>query len=277
MKTLPLLSFVSALALATTTASGCRTAHSAVETVSGVAANALLPPSQEEKLGDELSKEIERDVKLHADDDVQRYISRLGNRIVRAAEKRGDVPEGIDFEFHVIDDDTQVNAFAIPGGNIYIYSGLLKAAENEAEVAGVLSHEVAHVTQRHVAERLVAQYGLSTLAALALGQNPGMLQQLAAQVLGTGILLKYSRDHETEADTTAIPYLVSAGYNPEGLVTFFERLAAGRGDTPAALMLLQSHPAPASRVALGKALISSLRDPPTYVGAREYAAFKNDV
>lgn len=278
MKSLSMLSFASALLLfATTVTSGCRTAHGAVDKVSGVAANALLPPSQEEELGDKLSAQIADEVKFHGDKGVQRYIDRLGNRIVRSAKARGEVPDGIDFEFHVIEDDKQVNAFAIPGGDIYIYSGLLKAAESEAEVAGVLAHEVAHVTERHVAERIVAQYGLSAIASLALGENPGMLQQLAAQVIGTGALLKYSRDQETEADGTAIPYLVRAGYNPIGLVSFFERMAKMSGEVPGALQLLQSHPAPRDRVELTKALILSVQDPPTYVGEREYAQFKDNV
>lgn len=277
MNRVPPLPLAGALALSLAAASGCQTAHNAVDTVSGVAADALLPPSQEEQLGDQLSKEIESEVKMHPDEEVQRYVDRLGNRLVRAAKARGEVPEGIDFAFHVIDDDKQVNAFAIPGGDIYVYSGLLKAAESEAEVAGVLAHEVSHVTERHVAERLVASYGLSALAALALGENPNLLAQLATQVVGTGVLLKYSRDQESEADATAIPFLVRAGYNPDGLVTFFERMAEDAGEVPGALQLLQSHPAPRTRVQQTKALILTIDDKPTYVGEREYARFKRGV
>lgn len=278
-KSFAVTGLASALALGLTpfALSGCATAHGAVDAVSGVAANALLPPSQENELGEQLSAQIEDEMTMHPDADVQRYIDRLGNRVVRAAKARGEVPEGIEFEFHVIDDDKQINAFAIPGGHIYFFSGLLKAAESEAEVAGVMAHEVAHVTERHVAERLVAQYGLSTLASVALGKNPGMLQQLAAQVVGTGVLLKYSRDQETEADATAIPLLVRSGYDPSGLVTFFERMAKSSGEVPAALQLLQSHPAPSDRVELAKALILSLQDPPTYVGEAEYEDFKDQV
>lgn len=282
MKTLPTLSLASALTLSAltlswATMSGCQTAQAAVDTVSGVAADALLPPSEEEKLGEQLAKEIDAELKMHPDDEVQRYVDRLGNRLVRAARARGEVPEGIDFEFHVIDDDKQINAFAIPGGGIYLYSGLLKAAESEAEVAGVLAHEIAHVTERHVAERLVASYGLSALASLALGQNPSLLAQLATQVVGTGVLLKYSRDQESEADATAIPFLVRAGYNPDGLVTFFERMAKAAGTTPGVLELLQTHPAPETRVRQTRILIRSVQDKPTYLGEREYEAFKQSV
>ena len=113
MKTLPTLSLASALTLSAltlswATMSGCQTAQAAVDTVSGVAADALLPPSEEEKLGEQLAKEIDAELKMHPDDEVQRYVDRLGNRLVRAARARGEVPEGIDFEFHVIDDDKQI-------------------------------------------------------------------------------------------------------------------------------------------------------------------------
>lgn len=270
------LSLASTLPLPLVT-SGCQSARGAVDTVSSVAADALLPPEQENELGEQLAKEIEAELSMHPDDEVQRYVSRLGDRLVRAARKRGEVPKGIDFTFHVVDDDEQVNAFAIPGGGIYVYSGLLKAAESEAEVAGVLAHEIAHVTERHVAERLVAAYGLSALASLALGENPNLLAQLATQVVGTGVLLKYSRDHEAEADARAIPFLVLAGYNPVGLVTFFDRMAKAAGPTPAAFELLQSHPAPETRIRQAELLIGLLEDKPTYLGKREYAAFKKSV
>ena len=133
------------------------------------------------------------------------------------------MPGDININFHVVDDPNTVNAFAIPGGDIYIYSGLLLQADTESEVVGVLGHEVAHVTERHIAERLVQTYGIQTLASVALGNNPGMLTQMLAGVAAQGYVLKYGRDQESEADRTGLKYTIDAGYDPQGMVTFFQQ------------------------------------------------------
>src|SRR5690606_20571391 len=153
------------------------------------------------------------------------------------------VPEGIDIAFKVVRDDQQINAFAIPGGNIYVYTGLLRAVDSEAELLAVLSHEVAHVTERHIAEQLAAQYGLETLAAVALGRDAGVLGQLVGAVAGQGFLLTYSRDHEQEADAVGLGYETRAGWDPNGYVTFFEELAELEGSGGWVPSFLQTHPA----------------------------------
>jgi beta-barrel assembly-enhancing protease len=270
-------SLLGACSVLVTGAVGCQTVGGAVGGLTGAAADVVLPPAEEERLGEQLSREIEQQVTLHADPQVQQYVQRLGRDVLRSAERRGDVPEGITFTFQVVDDDEHVNAFTLPGGKIYLFSGLLLAAESEAEVAGVLAHEVAHVTQRHIAQRLTTQFGLSALASIALGRDPGVLQQLAAQVIGTGALLSFSREQEREADRFAIPYLVEAGYAPEGLVTFFQRMAEMQGQVPGVLQLLQTHPAPADRVQLARQQIAELGDPPTRLGRAEHQAFKRQV
>lgn len=230
---------------------------SAVQSVQSVAANALLPVSEENKLGAQMSKEVEKELKVHKNDDVQNYIERLGNKL---AKKARDTPQGIKFTFKVIDDDKTINAFAIPGGHIYIYSGLMKAASDEAELAGVVGHEIAHVTQRHIAERLVAQYGLQTVLGLALGKDPGLLGQIAAQVGGTGALLKFTRDQESEADARGMPYMVAAGYDPDAMVSFFRKLQKGEG--PGALVFLSDHPLPSDRIEALQARIKKMRNKP---------------
>lgn len=267
-----------AIALALTTGTvGCQTVGGAVGGVTGAAANVLLPPAEEERLGEELAAEVEREVTIHPDAQVQRYVRGLGNAVVRSAKRSGETHEAIDFNFTVIDDDEQVNAFALPGGEIYVFSGLLQAAESEAEIVGVLAHEVAHVTQRHVAQRLTAQFGLSALASLALGQNPGLAQQIVAQVVGTGALLSFSRDQERDADRSAIPYMAAAGYAPEGLISFFERMAEMQGQVPGVLQLLQSHPAPQQRIQLARQQISDMGERPRRVGRAEYEDFKDNI
>lgn len=229
----------------------------AVEGAQRVAANALLPVSEENKLGAQMAKEVEKELKVHKNDDVQQYIERLGSRLARKAR---DTPEGIRFTFKVIDDDKTVNAFAIPGGHIYVYSGLMKMAADEAELAGVIGHEIAHVTQRHIAERLVAQYGLETVIGLALGRDPGLLGQIAAQVAGTGALLKFTRDQESEADARGLPYMVAAGYDPDAMVSFFKKLARGEG--PGVLVFLSDHPLPSDRIEALRARIAKMRNKP---------------
>ncbi|MEM1350666.1 MAG: M48 family metalloprotease, partial [Myxococcota bacterium] len=119
----------------------------------------------------------------------------------------------------------------------------LLAADNTAEVVGVLGHEVAHVTERHVAERLVTAFGVQTLVNIALGRDPGTLSQLVAGLLSQGYLLKSGRAQETESDRVALDYVMTTQWNPVGLATFFEKLAA----SPQPPTILSTHPHPADR------------------------------
>jgi beta-barrel assembly-enhancing protease len=245
----------------------CAWIDKATDKAERLAADALLPIPEEIKLGKELSAEVEKESKLHASDDVQEYIRALGKKI---AEEAKDRPQNIRFTFKVIDDDKTVNAFALPGGHIYVYTGLMKLADDESELAGVIGHEIAHVTQRHIAERLVAAYGIEALSTIALGQNPGMAGQIAKQVLGGGSLLAYGRDQESEADMKGLPYSLRAGYDPEGFVRLFKKLAKGEG--PGFTVILQSHPMPSQRVEDVEAWIKKLKDPPTRRNKDEYQA-----
>ena len=136
-------------------------------------ADTVFPINQENELGKQMSVEIEKELKILDNPAITKWIKDLGNRV--AASARKDIPKGIQFTFKVVDDDATVNAFALPGGYIYMYTGLLKKASNEAEIVAVLGHEVAHVTQRHIAKRLVAAYGIQSIASVALGKNPGLL------------------------------------------------------------------------------------------------------
>ena len=150
---------------------------------------------------------------------------------------------------HVIDDPKTVNAFAVPGGHLFVYSGLLLAAENDAEVAGVLAHETGHVVARHSARQMVDAYGLQAIAALAGGQNPSLLEQIATKVAGTGLLLAHSRSEENEADEYGARYSNAAGYDPHGLTTFFQKLEATQGKQPQVMAWLSDHPLTPDRIA----------------------------
>jgi predicted Zn-dependent protease len=233
--------------LAVPAAQGCATSGSVGDRASRAAANVLLPPKQEEQLGANFSDQIASEVSFHPNDTVQSYIKDLGKLAVDSARARGEVPSGIEFEFRVIDDDETINAFAGPGGQIYFYSGLLKQADSAAEVLAVMCHEVAHVTERHIAERLVAIYGLEALKRAALGEDAGVLGNLVSSAVAQGFLLKYSRSHETEADDTGLTYMLATGYDPRGFISFFELIAESSGPRPP--QFLSSHPFPENRIA----------------------------
>ena len=258
---------VAALAATSLGLGACKTTTGAVNKTAEAAARVLLPPSEEVKLGAQLSAETEKELTLHADADVQKYISTLGQKVAAAA--KGRTPEGITFTFKVVDDPTTVNAFAMPGGYIYVYSGLLLEAESEAEVIGVLGHEVAHVTQRHIAERLVAAYGLQAVTDMAIGKNPGQISQIAAGLAANGYLLKYGRDQESESDRVGLSFVLRAGYNPQGMVSFFQKLAAGGPRPP---VILSSHPDPADRAKELQELIAKQSNVPKKTGEEEFKA-----
>ncbi len=225
------------------------------------AADALFPVSEENKLGAQLSVEVEKELKISTDEVLNNYIAELGAKTVKAA--GGSVPAGIKFTFKVVDDPATINAFAMPGGYVYFYTGLIKKATSEAEVMAVMTHEVAHVVRRHVAQRLVANYGAQALLGAALGENPGLAGEIAGGIVGNGYLLKHSRDAESDADAVGIRWIITANYAPEGYVSFFEKLAAGGGSPPE---FLSTHPDPSNRVQSAKDYIKNLPKKPTNMG-----------
>src|SRR5688572_28359212 len=180
----------------------------------------LMSLEEEWRLGQQLSQNINSQVRLVNDAEANAYINRLGQALVSQTEM-GQLP----WQFHIINDPS-VNAFNIPGGHVYVHTGLIAAADNASELAGVMAHEIAHGVERHGTEQMTKAYGLEMIAALALGQNPGALQQIVAQVLGTGALARFSREAEEEADRLAVPMMARAGYNANGLVTMFQKLLA---------------------------------------------------
>lgn len=206
----------------------------------------LLPPEDEARLGAELAAEVQQREKILDDPEVQAWVKQVQDRIVEAVP---DEDREFEFETLVIDDPDTVNAFALPGGHLFIYSGLIAAADSEAEVAAVLGHEVAHVTLDHPAQQLAARLGIETLAAIALGQRPGAIAQLATGIAAQGYIAAHSREDEAEADRYGLSYLSGAGYDPEALASFFEKLQKLHGDRPDVVsQFFASHPSPADRV-----------------------------
>lgn len=147
------------------------------------------------------------------------------------------------WDVKIIKDDAVQNAFATPGGHIYVFSGLIKFLDNESQLAGVLGHEIAHADLRHTSKQLQQQYGISVLLSLIVGDNPNQLVQLAAGLSQ----LKFSRDDESQADQYSVIYLNKTAYACDGAAGFFIKAEAqNQGGNPPAF--LSTHPAPASRI-----------------------------
>ncbi|MDH5562915.1 MAG: M48 family metallopeptidase [Nitrospirota bacterium] len=193
----------------------------------GTARDQLIYISEEKEIALGLSafREVLKSAPLSKDPEVTLMVNRVGQRIAKAANK----PEYV-WEFVVIDDPDQINAFALPGGKVAIFSGILKYTQTEAGLATVMAHEVAHALQRHGAERysrgILEQIGqLGALAgAAAGGVDPGLAIG-AMSAYGVGVALPNSREQETEADFIGLQLMAKAGYDPHEAVPFWERMS----------------------------------------------------
>ncbi len=232
-------------------------------------AQVLVSDDQEFQLGLQVHEQLKKEnTKFSENLQVGSYVEQLAKKITVQADK--DRP-AVTWQYFVIDEPNTVNAFATPGGRIYVYTGLLLAAENEAEIAGVLGHEVGHVVARHSARQLVAAKGLEVVSSMALGKEPGQVGTLVAQLTGKGAMLAYSRDNESEADTYGARYSNGAGYDPHGLSSFFQKLAAKEGN-PGVLVWLSTHPASADRVTKVNSYITANSLTSTALGGAELRA-----
>jgi len=197
-------------------------------------------------IGAQVAQQFEQTARLIEDPVIAEYIDRVGQNIVKHSDAK------VPFHIKVVDTD-EVNAFAFPGGYFYVNKGLILAAENESELAGVMAHEISHVAARHATERLSkAQYlQFAAIPALFIG---GYWTQVAIQNgLGLGInleLLGITRDSEREADQLGIQYLWNSGYDPNGFVTFFEKLQEQEKSKPGKLAgFFRTHPYTETRIA----------------------------
>lgn len=224
----------------------CSTVAKITEGPATAVGRLLLPAEEEQRIGDELAADVKRQENILDDPQVQGWIQQVGERIVAAVPPDD---RSFPFEFTVIDDPETVNAFALPGGHIFVFSGLILAADSEAEVAGVLAHEVAHVTLDHPSQQLAAQVGVQTLRAIALGFEPGIVSELATGIAAQGYLAAYSRQDESAADRYGLAYLAGAGYDPAAMASFFQTLERLHGQRPNLVeRFFASHPDPGDRV-----------------------------
>lgn len=219
----------------------------------GESARTALSAAQEARLGREIMRQIRASRDYFDDAEITDYLNTLGDRLVASSPS----PDR-HFDFFVVRDPS-INAFALPGGYIGVHTGLISATRNESELAAVLAHEIAHVTQNHIARMVDAQKtsGLASLAALAIAilaaRTNSQVSQAAVTLAGAMNVqsqLNFSRDHEREADRVGLQILMQAGYSPAGMVSFFERLQAqGRLLETNAPAYLRTHPLTYQRIA----------------------------
>lgn len=206
-----------------------------------------LSDRQEVALGGQINQQISRSVRINRDRNLNAFVDRVGNRLVPTS-ARNDIP----YTFQVVDDDS-VNAFATMGGYVYVHTGLLRAAENEAEVASVMAHEIGHIVGRH-AIRQMRQRAISQGVLTAAG-----LDDAAAVQIGVDLALNRpnSREDEYEADSFGLTNLNATGYAPEGMVSFMRKLQelSGGGRAPT---FLSTHPATGDRITALQEEIASL-------------------
>ncbi|MCR9140829.1 MAG: M48 family metallopeptidase [bacterium] len=185
---------------------------------------AQIPIEWEEQLGDLAFTQVTAGGRLIEDEALLKDLAKITDPLVAAVNKRSE--REYNYEFHIVRDPV-LNAFAVPGGKVAIHSGLILAAESPDEIAGVLAHEIAHVTQQHSMRQLVSTLGIYLLAQAFLGDMQGLM----AVILDNGsylLTLKFSRDHESDADEVGLAFMRDAGINPRGMVEMFRKLQAAQ-------------------------------------------------
>jgi len=213
-----------------------------------LAAFQLISVQDEIAIGQQAQAEIRSQVPQVDDATTQRYLDQLGANLAR----RASGPE-YPYSFTVANQG-DLNAFALPGGPVWINRGILQAAATESQVAGVVAHEIAHISQRHAADQLTkatVANGLLGLLGAVIGDGGAgaMATRAAAGLAANGFMLKFSRDDEREADEEGLRIMQRAGYDPRGMAEFMALLAAQQQRNPGAVeQFLSSHPAPAERV-----------------------------
>lgn len=230
---------------------------------------------REVNIGRQLALEIDQSSKIITDPVVNEFVNRIGQNIVLHSDAR------VPFTIKVID-SPEVNAFALPGGFLYVNRGLLEAAENEAEVAGVLAHEIAHVAARHGIEQASKGELLNyaSLPLIFLGGWGGYILQQIAGVAVPLTFLKFSRNAESEADRLGAQYMWSTGYDPTALISFFEKLQSRQGNGTrrggGMAKVFSTHPMTGDRITNVRKLIEQFPDRGEYqLSSSDFAGIRS--
>jgi len=246
----------------------------------------LFSEEDDVKMGKEIDDEIKAHPKeypmLQGHQEVKDYVSSLGRYILNVSPKI-EYKKTFPYNFQVIN-DTIVNAFCTPGGYIYVYTGLMKFIDNEATLAGIVGHEIAHAERRHMTQRLTSYYGVSFVMSIVLGNNPNSVAEIVANLFtGLGFLAN-SRSDEQEADDYSIKYLSTSRYYPGAITFFFDKISEEqrrKGESPGGLdRLLSTHPLPQDRIDNVKEKLKTLPktfDPTKGLYTEEYQQIKSKL
>ena len=237
----------------------------------------MLSESQEVELGRNAAPQVEKELGRYEDPDLEAYLNEVGQRLVVVGDARG-----YRYSFKVID-RPEVNAFALPGGHIYVFRGLLALANSEAELAAVLGHEIGHVTQRHIAKALTREVGYNVLSLGIIGlaaANKGTRGQVGAaaatmQGLMANIMIGFSRDLEAEADEVGMRIAARAGYDPRAVVSFMRAVRTNERLTGQGFHAFSDHPGTLERIVRAdtqSALLRAEGGPSWIVRSDEYKA-----
>jgi predicted Zn-dependent protease len=205
-----------AILFAVVLATGC--GHGGGVSLPGGATSMSL--DDEWQLGNQMAAQVEQQVKLVRDPALVNYVRSVGEKL-HAQTPLANRP----FDFEIVD-DPEVNAFAIPGGHVYINRGLIQQADKVDMLAGVMAHEISHIVARHVLKQAEQQQEISVLGGILLGQNPGAVQSLVAQLVAGGAMARFSRADEKQADDMGLELMTHAGYDPHGMLDMFQKLLA---------------------------------------------------
>ena len=196
------------------------------------------------KVGKQYSMQVDNSVKMVTDPVVNEYVNRIGQNLVRNSDAK------VPFTIKVIDSD-EINAFALPGGFFYVNSGLILAADEEAELAGVMAHEISHVCARH-AMRQMTRYNMAQIATIPLIFVGGGIGYAVYEGAGLGLpltFMKFQRNFEAEADYLGVQYMYKAGYDPQAFISFFEKIQAKEKKKPGTIAkAFASHPQTPDRI-----------------------------
>lgn len=228
--------------------------HATALLLAAMTASCAISRQEEVQMGNDYATEINAQLPLIRDAQVNNYITALGNQIVAATGVRD-----LTWHFTVVD-SREVNAFAVPGGHVYINRGLIARAQNMAQVAGVLAHEIAHVTERHSVDQMQqaqgANLGVMLLCTLT-NTCASSAGQAAINVGGTALFAKFSRSDETEADAVGLGFAFKAGIDPNGFPEMFRILLDERQTNPGAVeAFFSTHPLAEDRIESTRALIA---------------------
>jgi predicted Zn-dependent protease len=214
-----------------------------------------LSVAQEDELGDQYARSIVAQLPMVTDEAATAELTAMGRRLALVADT-----QSRDWHFYIVN-DTVVNAFAIPGGHIFVYRGLIERAGSYGELAGVVAHEVAHVTLRHSADQLRSRARTGVLVTVFCYLVPvceSAAARMAIDVGGQALFARYSRDDESEADSASVSHLVAAGIDPRSIPALFTRLAEARQRDPSSLeSWFATHPQEGDRIARTSALIAA--------------------